>query len=100
MNQEKNYEGRISSSFSVRGLGEGSTVEYGGVKDESSDPCVEKFSRLDVDSSRRGSLRLVGNKEFSKKLPKISLYSVGFTHANHPPAAMPSSRADSMSKPE
>ena len=99
-NQKENSEGWISSSFGVRGSGEGPTNEYGDVKDESSDTCVEKLSWLNVDSSRQGSLWSVGKKEFSKKLPKISLYSVGFTHANHPPAATPSSRADSMSKPE
>ena len=55
-NREENSEGPISSSFSVRGSGESSTNEYGGVKDESSDSGVERLSWLDVDSFRRGSL--------------------------------------------
>jgi hypothetical protein len=55
-NQEENSEGPISSSFSVRGSGESSTNEYGGVKDESSDSGVERLSWLYVDSFWRGSL--------------------------------------------
>jgi hypothetical protein len=46
-NRKENSRGRISSSFSVHGSGEGSTDEYGHVKDESSDPCVKKLSWLD-----------------------------------------------------
>ena len=42
----------------------------------------------------------VGKKEFSKKLSKISLPSVGVVCANEPPAVMSRSRADFMSKPE
>ena len=78
----------------------GSTDEYEDVKDESSDPCVEKLSWIDVDSSRRGSLRSVGKKEFSKRLSKISLLSVGLVCANEPPMVMSRSRAHFMSKPE
>src|SRR6185369_4551028 len=54
----------------------------------------------DVDSSRRGSLWLVGKEEFSKKLSKICLPSVGVVCANESPAVMSRSRADFISKPE
>ena len=60
-NREENCEGWISSSFGVRGSGEGSTNEYWDVEDEGSDSGVERLSWLDADSSRRGSLWSVEN---------------------------------------
>ena len=70
------------------------------MKDESSDSIVERLSRLDADSFRRGSPWLVGKEEFSKKLSKIPLPSTEVVCANEPPAAKSSFRVDSMSKPE
>ena len=99
-NREENSEGLISSSFGVRGSGEGSTDEYWDVKYESSDSIVERLSWLDADSFRRGSPWSVGKEEFPKKLSKIALPSTGVRCAKEPPAAMSSLRADSMSKPE
>ena len=92
-NQEENSEGSISSSFGVRGSGEGSTKEYWDVEDEGSDSGVERLSWLDADSSRRGSLWSVEKKESSKKLSRMSLPSSGVLCMNHPPLV-------SMSKPE
>ena len=68
--------------------------------DKSSDSGVERLSWLDIDSFQRGLLWSVGQEEFSKKLSKISLPSVGVVCANKPPAVMSRSRADFMSKPE
>ena len=70
------------------------------MEDESSDSDVERLSWLDTDSSRQGSLWLVRKKEFSRKLSKIYLPSVGVVCGNEPSAVMSRSRADFMSKPE
>ena len=70
------------------------------MKDESLDSIVERLSRLDADSFRRGSPWLVGKEEFSKKLSKIPLPSAGVVCANEPLAVKSSFRADSMSKLE
>ena len=90
----------MSSSFGVRGSGEGSTNEYWDVEDEGSYSGVERFSWLDADSSRRGSLWSVDKKESSKKLSRMSLLSFGVVCKNHPPLASSSSRAVSMSNPK
>ena len=70
------------------------------MKDECSDSIVERLSWLDTDSTRRGSLWLVGKEEFPKKSSKIALTSAGVVCANEPPAAMSSFREDFISKPE
>ena len=53
-----------------------------------------------MDSSRWSLLWSVGKKEFSKRLSKISLLSVGLVCANEPPVVMSRSRVDFMSNPE
>ena len=70
------------------------------MKNESSDSSVENLSWLNMDSSRWSLLWSVGKKEFSKRLSKISLLSVGLVCANEPPMVMSRSRAHFMSKPE